>query len=83
MRVVVWLVARRTLRSVAVGLACGSLLLGIMQDGIARFAYDTSVWHPLVLAIICGLVAIVAAAALLVPLRRVRRLSPQQLLRAE
>lgn len=78
-----WLVARRTLRSVAVGLAIGALFLSLMQRGIERFAYETSVWDPLVLAIIAAMVGVVAAAAMLVPLRRVRRLSPQALLRGD
>jgi predicted permease len=80
---VVWLVARRTLRSVAVGLGVGALTLGVMERGVERFAYGTSVWDPPALALIAVLVAIVAAAAMLVPLRRVRGLAPQELLRAE
>lgn len=80
---VVWLVARRTLRSVGVGLGFGSLTLGFMQGGMKRFAYETSLRDPSVLALIAAMVGIVAAAAILVPLRRVRRLAPQELLRAE
>jgi ABC-type antimicrobial peptide transport system permease subunit len=80
---VVWLVARRTLRSVAVGLGVGALSLGIMERGVRRFAYGTSVWDPSALALIAAMVGVVAAAAVLVPLRRVRGLAPQELLRSE
>lgn len=80
---VAWLVARRTLRSVAVGLAIAALFLSLAQRAVERFAYETSVWDPLVLAIIAAMVGVVAGAAMLVPLRCVRRLSPQELLRGD
>ena len=80
---VAWLVARRTLRSVAVGLAIGALFLSLAQRAVERFAYETSVWGPTVLATIAAMVGVVAAAAVLVPLRRVRRLSRQEPLRGD
>lgn len=71
------------LRGIALRLAIGALFLSLMRRGIERFADETSVWDPMVLAIIAVMVGIVAAAAVLVPLRRVQRLSPQELLRGD
>lgn len=71
------------LRGIALRLAIGALFLSLMHRGIERFADETSVWDPMVLAIIAVMVGIVAAAAVLVPLRRVQRLSPQELLRGD
>jgi predicted lysophospholipase L1 biosynthesis ABC-type transport system permease subunit len=82
-RTLAWLVARGTLRSVAIGVAVASLLLWIVQRFVQRFAYETSALSPTVLAAVALLVATVATVALVVPLRRVRRLSPQELLRAD
>lgn len=83
LRRVVWLVARKTLHSVGFGLAGGALTLAIVQKGISRFTYDTSTTAPLTLALIALAVILVALVALAVPLSRLRRLSPQQLLRVE
>jgi predicted permease len=83
LRRVVWLVARNTLRSVGFGLLGGALTLAFVQDGIRRFTYDTSTTAPVTLLLIAGVVMLVALVALAVPLSRLRRLSPQQLLRAE
>lgn len=80
---VAWLVARGTLRSVAIGLACGALLLAIIQDGIRRFTVETSTLAPEVLALIALAVLLVAVVALAVPLRHLRRLTPSQLLRLD
>ncbi|HEU4629966.1 MAG TPA: ABC transporter permease [Gemmatimonadaceae bacterium] len=80
-RAVVWLVARGTIRSVAIGAACGALFVGIVQRVLTRFLYETSAVDPVVLAGIALLVTIVVAVAVAVPLRRMRRLAPQELLR--
>ena len=82
-RAVALLVARSTLRSVAIGVAVGALFFGFAQRFVERFAYQTSVFAPSVLGGIVLLVLLVAAMALVGPLRRVRRIAPQELLRAE
>lgn len=83
LRRVVWLVSQGTLRSVAIGLVCGSLTLATIQKGLQRFAFGTSTFAPLTLVLIAAAVLLVALVALLVPLRRLQRLSPQELLRSE
>ena len=80
-RRVAWLVARGTLRSVAIGIALGALALTVVEDGVRRFLYETSIGDPVVLALVALTTLVVAAAALVVPLRRLRRMSPQELLR--
>ncbi|HEX3160486.1 MAG TPA: ABC transporter permease, partial [Gemmatimonadaceae bacterium] len=82
-RAVVWLVARGTLQSVGVGVVVGALFFGFAQRFVERFAYETSVFAPAVLGGIVLLVLVVAAMALVGPLRRVRRIAPQELLRID
>ena len=43
---VAWLVARGTLRSVAIGIALGALVLTVVRDGVRRFLYETSTGDP-------------------------------------
>jgi len=82
-RAAAWLVARRTLRSVAIGVGVAVLLLTFVQRFVERFAFETSAYDPLVLGGVALLVGLVALTSLLVPLRRLQRMSPHELLRIE
>ena len=82
-RTVVWLVTRGTLRSLVIGVFVGSLFLAWIQRFVERFAFATSAFDPMVLGVVVLLVLTVAAMALIVPLRRLHRLAPQELLRPE
>lgn len=83
LRAEAWLVAEGTLRSIMIGLACGALTLTIIQDGVRRFTFETSTSTPTVLLLIAVVVLTVAAVAIAVPLRRLARLSPHEVLRLE
>ncbi|MHB1222645.1 MAG: ABC transporter permease [Gemmatimonadaceae bacterium] len=82
-RTVVWLVTRGTLRSLSIGVLVGALFLSWVQRFVERFAFATSAFDPMVLGVVVLLVLTVAAMAVTVPLRRVQRLAPQELLRPE
>jgi ABC-type antimicrobial peptide transport system permease subunit len=75
-----WLVARRTLRQIAVGLLFG---IGAATLWQVAFGAAAGLVQPTSLALAAGAMLTVGAASCWVPLRRLSRLSPLDVLRDE
>ena len=77
------LVVRQALVPVAIGIACGSLLIqwGRSLAEAQLFKIDTS--SPVALAAAAGIVVLAAIAAAYVPARRATKINPTEVLRAE
>ena len=80
---VVWLFLRRTIVQLAVGVTLG--LAGALGVGqlLQVFLRDTSPRDPLTVAIVIGLLVVVAVVATLLPARRAARVDPMVALRTE
>ena len=91
-RTVVWLVATKTLRPVAWGVAAGcvgavgvslALRAFIRTPDVPDLTFGAGAFNPTVLAGVLGTLGVVVAAALFVPARRALTLDPARTLRAE
>ena len=82
-RQVTGMVLGQSLRLVLIGIAIGLLAALAATRALQAFLYEVSPTDPLTLAAVSLLLAIVAAAASLIPARRAARVDPMTALRAE
>jgi putative ABC transport system permease protein len=82
-RQITWLVLRRALRQLAIGLPIG--LAGALGVGqlLQSLVVQTSAFDPLTLGVIVGLLVVVALAACIIPAQRAARLDPMVAFRVE
>jgi ABC-type antimicrobial peptide transport system permease subunit len=77
------LIARQTLLLVAIGVAIGLAGGAAIASATSSLFYDVSATDPSTYIAVAGLLALVAAAATLAPLRRAVRIDPLVALRTE
>ncbi|MFL5543048.1 MAG: ABC transporter permease, partial [Longimicrobiaceae bacterium] len=77
------LVARQALGTTAAGVAAGLLAVLVLPTGIERVLFGVSRTDPLALAAAVAVIAIVSAAAALIPAHRASRADPMRALRLE
>ncbi len=82
-RHILWLVARTSMRQLAIGVVLGGVAAFAVTRVLASFMFGVGTSDPLTFAAVIAALALVAAAASIIPARRAMQLDPLEALRVE